>query len=209
MSGVFVYWDHSNIFHEAQRIAEETEGTPGARYLVRIHFENLLRLARADRQLAKALAAGSVPPEMRALWNRLENQGIEVRLFDRGESGRGEQDMPDRILQLRMLEDALDYNGNPGTVVLLTGDGAGYSEGQGFHSTLARMHTRGWKVEVLSWLQSCNRGMRSWAEQNGVFVPLDDFYDAITFREPSREGHEFASRRDATPLDLARREMAG
>ena len=101
-----------------------------------------------------------------------------------------------------------DYNGNAGTVVLLTGDGAGYSEGQGFHSTLARMHTRGWKVEVLSWLQSCNRGMRSWAEQNGIFVPLDDFYDAITFREPSREGHEFASRRDATPLDLTSREMA-
>ena len=76
MSGVFVYWDNSNIFHEAQRIAEERDGTPGARYLLRVHFENLLRLAHADRQLEKALAAGPVPPEMRALWNRLENQGI-------------------------------------------------------------------------------------------------------------------------------------
>ena len=56
--------------------------------------------------------------------------------------------MPDRVLQLRMLEDALDYNGNPGIVVLLTGDGAGYLEGAGFHSTLERMHKRGfggWK----------------------------------------------------------------
>jgi hypothetical protein len=208
MGSVFVYWDNSNIFHEAQRIAEEKDGTPGARYLVRIHFENLLCLAHANRQLEKALAAGSVPPEMRALWNWLENQGIEVRLFDRGDPGRGEQDIPDRILQLRMLEDALDYNGNPGTVVLLTGDGAGYIEGQGFHSTLERMHVRGWKVEVLSWRHSCNRGMRLWAEQNGVFVPLDDYYETITFREPSREGHEFAPRRDASPLDLTRREMA-
>ena len=49
------------------------------------------------------------------------------------------------MLQLRMLEDALDYNGDPGIVVLLTGDGAGYYEGRGFHSTLERMHKRGWR----------------------------------------------------------------
>ena len=74
MSGVFVYWDNSNIFSEAQRIASEREGTAGARYLVRINFDNMLRLAHADRSLEKAVAAGSVPPEMRQLWNRLENQ---------------------------------------------------------------------------------------------------------------------------------------
>ena len=46
--------------------------------------------------------------------------------------------------------------------------------------------------EVLSWAHSCNRGMRVWAgyarmggETNGIFIPLDDYYDAITFREPS------------------------
>ncbi len=66
----------------------------------------------------------------------MENSGVEVRLFDRGSSARGEQEMPDRVLQLRMLEDALDYNGDPGIAVLLTGDGAGYLEGAGFHSTL-------------------------------------------------------------------------
>ena len=41
MEQVFVYRDNSNLIHEAQRLAEEREGTPGARYLVRIHFENL------------------------------------------------------------------------------------------------------------------------------------------------------------------------
>ena len=64
MGDVFVYWDNSDIFHEAQRIAEERNGTPGARYLVRIHFDNLLRLAQADRTLKSAVAAGSIPPEM-------------------------------------------------------------------------------------------------------------------------------------------------
>ena len=208
MDQVFVYWDNSNVFHEAQRLAEEREGTPGARYLVRIHFENLLRLAEAARPLAKAVAAGSVPPEMQQLWNRMENRGVDVRLFDRGEKDRGEQEVPDRWLQLCMLEDGWDNNGDPGIVALLTGDGAGYTEGRGFHRTLERMHKRGWRVEVLSWAHSCNRGMRRWAETNGVFVPLDDHYEAITFREPSRPGHEFAPARDRAPLDLSRRRMA-
>ena len=97
---------------------------------MRIHFENLLHLAHADRPVEKALVAGSVPPEMRQLWNRMENRGVEVQLFDRGSPERGEQEMPDKILQLRMLEDALDYNGDPGVVVLLTGDGAGYGRGR-------------------------------------------------------------------------------
>ena len=30
MGSVFVYWDNSNIFHEAQRIAEEKDGYSGS-----------------------------------------------------------------------------------------------------------------------------------------------------------------------------------
>lgn len=208
MDRVFVYWDNSNVFHEAQRLADQLEGTPDARYLVRIHFDNLLRLAHADRPMAKAVAAGSVPPEMRQLWNRMENAGVEVHLVDRYERDRGEQDLPDRLLQLQMLEDALDNNGNPGVVALLTGDGTGYALGRGFHRTLERMQGRGWKIEVLSWAHACNQGMRRWAEANGLFVALDDHYHAITFREPSRAGHELAPGRRQSDLDLARRQVA-
>lgn len=206
-SGVFVYWDNSNIFVEAQRMAEQVEGTPNARYLVRVHFDNLLRLAHADRLLTRALAAGSIPPEMSNLWNRMEGLGVEVNLFDRGIRERGEQNTPDQWLQLRMLEDALDHNGNPGVVTLLTGDGAGYLEGQGFHSTLERMHKRGWHVEILSWAHSTNQRMRRWAEEKGAFIALDDFYESITFMEPSRPGYEFSSPRDAKELDLSKRPM--
>ena len=208
MDSVFIYWDNSNIFHEAQRLAEERGEGPNARYRVRIHFDHMLCLAHADRPLKKALAAGSVPPEMRQLWNRMESKGVEVHLFDRGTPERGEQEMPDRVLQLRMLEDALDYNGDPGIVVMLTGDGAGYLEGAGFHSTLERMHKRGWRVEILSWAHSCNQRMREWAEENGAFIALDDFYEAIAFMEPSRPGFELASPRDAAELDLSQRQTA-
>ena len=204
---VFIYWDNSNIFHEAQRLAGERLEGPNAQYRVRVHFDNMLRLAHADRPIERALAVGSVPPEMRQLWNRMESTGIEVHLFNRGGRERGEQEMPYRLLQLRMLEDVLDYNGDPGIVAVLTGDGAGYLEGAGFHSTLERMHRRGWRIEILSWAHACNQRMRRWAEDNGVFVPLDDFYDAITFLEPSRPGLELAHPRDAAPLNLLRRPM--
>ena len=188
MDRVFIYWDNSNIFHEAQRIAEEMEQGPGARFRVRIHFENMFRLAHADRPVQKALAAGSVPPEMRQLWNRMEGRGVEVHLFDRGTPDRGEQDIPDRVLQLRMLEDALDYNGDPGIVVLLTGDGAGYLEGAGFHSTLERMHKRGWRVEILSWAHShesahaqVGRGERD-IRVPGRLLRCDHVHDAVSAR---------------------------
>ena len=207
MEKVFIYWDNSNIFVEAQRLAEEVNEGPGAQYRVHTNFDNMLRLAHADRPVERAFAAGSVPPEMRQLWNRMESNGVEVQLFDRGASERGEQEIPDRFLQLRMLEDALDYNGDPGIVVLLTGDGTGYLEGAGFHRTLERMHKRGWRVEILSWAHSCNQRMRHWAQENGAFVALDDFYYAITFMEPSRPGFEFAIARDSAELDLSRRQV--
>ena len=208
MDNVFIYWDNSNIFFEARRLAEDLDTGPDARYRVRINFANMLRLAHADRTMERAVAAGSVPPEMRQLWNRLEGEGVEVKLFDRGSPERGEQQMPDHWLQLRMLEDALDYNGDPGIVVLLTGDGAGYHEGSGFHSALERMHKREWRVEILSWADSCNPRMRNWAQTKGVFVPLDDFYHSVTFLEPSSPGHPLAHSRDPAALDLSVRPMA-
>ncbi len=208
MEEVFIYWDNSNIFIEAQRIAEERNEHVDARYRVRINFDNMLRLAHADRPMRRALAAGSVPPEMRNLWNRLANEGVQVTLYDRGRADLGEQEIPDRVLQLRMLEDAMDFVEDPGIVVLLTGDGAGYSEGAGFHSTLERMHRRGWRIEILSWAHSCNRRMKEWAEENGVFVALDDFYESITFLEPSRPGHQLAQSRDSVSLDLSVRDKA-
>ena len=208
MDSVFIYWDNSNIFHEMQRLAEEREQGPDSRYRVRINFDAMLRLAHADRPMERAVAAGSVPPEMRQLWNRMENSGVEVKLFDLGIPERGEQEMPDRLLQLRMLEDALDYNGDPGITVLLTGDGAGYLEGAGFHSTLELMHRGGWRVEILSWAQYCNQRMRLWAEENGVFIPLDTFYESVTYMEPSRPGFELAPGRPPAPLELSLRTLA-
>ena len=204
MERVFIYWDNSNIFIGAQAEAEEREG-PSARYRVRIDFKNVMRLASAERPVEKAIAAGSVPPELRALWNRLSSEGVEIELFDRGAVERGEQQSPDRMLQLEMLRDFADYNGDPGVAVVLTGDGQGFYDGAGFHADLERMHRRGWRVEVISWAKSRNQRMRQWVEENGVFIPLDDYYDAVTFLTPTSVDYPTADPRNSATLDLASR----
>lgn len=207
MDKTFIYWDNSNIFIGAQYEAVEREGV-AARYRVRIDFKAMMRLAHADRPVAKAIAAGSVPPELRALWNRLSAEDVDIQLFDRGAIDRGEQQTPDRVLQLQMLRDFADYNGDPGIVVLLTGDGQGFYDGAGFHADLERMHKRGWRVEILSWANSCNQRMRKWVEAHGVFVPLDDFYKSVTFLAPSSADYPGDDIRDAADLDLSRRPCA-
>jgi len=200
---VFIYWDDSNIFVSAQEVAVEREGE-AVRFRVRIHFRNLLELAHAKRAVEHATAVGSIPPELRHVWNRLENEGVTVQLLERG-AVQGREQGVDQALQTVMLRDGFDYNGTPGIAVMLTGDGAGFHGGVGFHADLERMRRRGWDVEVLSWRHGCNRRMREWAEENGKFIALDDFYDSVTFLESAAPGQPLAPPRHAVPVDLARR----
>ena len=200
MKKVFIYLDNSNIFISAQEAAAEREGE-ATRARVRIHFRNLLALAHADRPIERAISVGSIPPELRQVWNRLENEDVEVQLLERGALHGSEQGV-DQVLQTIMLRDTVDYNGVPGIAVLLTGDGSGFVDGVGFHADIERMHGRGWDIEVLSWRHSCNRRMREWAEENGKFIALDDFYNSITFLEGAWPGQPVADPRHAEPLQL-------
>ena len=104
MSGVFVYWDNSNIFISAQEVAAEREGET-ARSRVRIHSRNLLKLVRREWEIERATAGGSIPPELRGVWNRLENEGGEIALLERG-SLHGREQGVDQLLQTQMLRDS-------------------------------------------------------------------------------------------------------
>ncbi len=200
MKKVFIYLDNSNIFISAQEAAAEREGE-AVRARVRIHFRNLLALAHAGRPIERAIAVGSIPPELRQVWNRLENEDVEVQLLERGALQGSEQGV-DQVLQTIMLRDTVDYNGVPGIAVLLTGDGSGFVDGVGFHADIERMYRRCWDIEVLSWRHSCNRRMREWAEENGKFIALDDFYNSITFLEGAWPGQPVADPRHAEPVQL-------
>jgi hypothetical protein len=84
------------------------------------------------------------------------------------------QGVPDTVLQWEMLLNAIDIN-PPGVMVLLTGDGAGYRQGKGFLKVLQSVHQLGWRVELLAWRHSCHAALLKWVQENGSFVPLDDF----------------------------------
>jgi hypothetical protein len=201
MKPVFVFWDNSNIFISAKTIATDREGID-AGYQVRIQFDNLLKLAVADRPLEFGMAVGSVPPPLRHVWNRLEQAGVKVELFERGAMSSREQAV-DQALQVHMLRKAFDYNGTPGIAVVLTGDGSGFLDGVGFHADLERMHRRGWGVEVLAWEKTCNSRLKKWVESVGVFIALEEYYESITFTEDEK-----GVLRRAVPLDLSKRKTA-
>lgn len=197
MSKVFLFVDNSNIFISARHVAETREGR-FARDTVRLQFENLIHLAVAGRDVGGAYVVGSIPPEQKAVWERLtQATGIVPELYERGELSGGEQGL-DQCLQVHMLRAISDCH-TPQVAVLLTGDGAGYDTGVGFHADMARMHNAGWGIEVLSWEMSCRRSLREWATTNGQFIPLDDYYGSVTFLEGTRR---------VTPLSLTRRPKA-
>ena len=200
MKKVFVFWDNSNIFISAKTIAAHREGGDAA-YQVRVQFDNLFNLALAGRKLESAIAVGSVPPPMRHVWNRLEQAGVKVELFERGSMTSREQAV-DQALQTHMLRTTIDNNGHPGIAVLLTGDGAGFLDGIGFHADLERMHKKGWGIEVLAWEKTCASRLRHWVEKIGVFVPLEDYYESLTFTED-----DAGAIRRAKPLDLTNRKL--
>jgi hypothetical protein len=193
---VHIFWDNSNIFIPAQYVARHRDGTLQQSHL-RIQFDHLYGLARAGRPVASAVCVGSVPPELAAVWDHLRALRIEVELYERGADGGGEQGV-DQCLQVHMLRRTLDVD-PPGIAVLLTGDGAGYDDGVGFHADLERMAERGWGIEVISWDAACRRSLKEWASQAGVYVKLDDFFSSVTFIEGGRR---------SLPLSLRQRRVA-
>ncbi|CAP56773.1 NYN domain-containing protein [Gluconacetobacter diazotrophicus] len=189
---VHIIWDNSNIFHSGRSTGDILERRTDG---FRIYFENLIDLAADGRPIEQVFCVGSVPPPTNSVWGHIERlTGKKPELFERG-AASGREQAVDQALQVRMLRLGFDYR-PPETIVLLTGDGSGYEDGTGFFADAERLHNFGWKVEVLAWQNHCKREMRNWAETNGVFVPLDDFYSSITFLE---------ERRRARALDLRHR----
>ena len=66
-------------------------------------------------------------------------------------------------------------------MVLLTGDGSGYTDGKGFIRQLERAHNNGWEVEVISWDAGCNRNLKAFAQKNGAYRSLEPAYEQVTF----------------------------
>ena len=195
---VFLFWDNSNIFISAKDCARRKEKEVSAGD-VRIHFTNLSKLAIAGREVGERVVVGSIPPEQRELWDRMEHDtGITPELHERGGLSGTEQGV-DQVLQTHMLRACTDNMEAPQIAVLLTGDGRGFDDGIGFHADLERLYKNGWGVEVVAWDISCKRTLRQWAEKVGSYIRLEDYYESVTFIQGGRI---------VSPLRLASRQMS-
>lgn len=172
-----LFWDNSNIWIVGQNVCAQKE--PEDKMAFRIHFANLFEFARNNRDVSYAFVGGSIPPQTDSLWQRFENLGIDVDKQERGALGGGEIAV-DEAIQLRIANRLLDID-EPETIVLLTGDGAGYGGGKGFIKQLERAIKRGWKIEVISWDIGCNRKLKEFASDYGLYIPLEDAYEKVTF----------------------------
>ena len=74
------FGNDNHYLEYSEMLAREQPDVGRCARAVRINFENVFRLAQAGRTLGRAVAAGSIPPETRQLWNRMEAAGVEVQL---------------------------------------------------------------------------------------------------------------------------------
>lgn len=181
---VFAVLDTWNILHGAQSTAANYTWMPGTQSKTRVHALYLKRLVELDGLLSgyAALATKNCPDALLKNWSdwgRMRCQEVGWR------SGR-EQGIDEMLQnQIRSYADRYRYPEN-GVVALLTGDGAGYENGDGFIPALEQVMRSGHKVEVYSWRCCVNRALRDWAVTHGRFVELDQYFHAITFEEGGR-----------------------
>lgn len=181
---VHIFWDGNNIKAGAEDTATDVIGEPGYPRL-RVYFKNLLQLVAKDRDVAQAWMAGNIPPPEDEVWTHAERLGIRTMLEKRTEDGK--EGLMDETLREKMLTTDFDY-AEKGVIALLTGDGAGVHEDEGFFANLKRLHSRGWEVEVYSWEVNIHSRMKDWVQKNGRYTALDEFFESITFLKPDENG---------------------
>jgi hypothetical protein len=174
---IHLFWDNSNIWLVGRNVCAHIE--PGDENNFRIHFGQLFDFVTNSRAVSFAFVAGSIPPASDPLWQRFTNLGIQVLRQERGQQS-GCEIAVDEAIQLQMANQVLEVT-PPETMVLLTGDGNGYTQGRGFLRQLELAQKHGWQIEVVSWDAGCNRKLRAFAQANGIYRPLEPVYDNITF----------------------------
>ncbi|KAL2264013.1 hypothetical protein VTK26DRAFT_3568 [Humicola hyalothermophila] len=90
----------------------------------------------------------------------------------------------DELLHLKILQSAADGSGNPGTIVLATGDAANAQYSDGFKSNVERALRNGWHVELYSWSRNISSAWREpefaaeWGRKFKI-IELDQFCEEL------------------------------
>jgi len=198
-----LFVDFSNLIY-AVRAEAIRRGDPDR--AVRVHAANLHHVLAGGRPVGDAvLVANREIPD--SVLDRFR-PFFRVELV---ESGRitGTEQAGDEMLQNAVYRSAFHVD-TPGTVVLATGDGAGWSIGRGFCEALCATRRLGFGVEVASFAGSLNRWLGRLAGQVGAVVSLDPFYDSVTFLEGLRSARSpsLVHRPSASPRPWSARDEA-
>ena len=174
-----LYVDFSNLTY-ALRAEAIRRGDPDR--TVRVHAGNLRRILAAGRRVGDAMLVANREIPTPVLDHFRSNFTVELV-----EAGRvtGTEQAGDELLQNSIYRTLFRATG-PSTIVVATGDGAGWQEGRGFCESLLAARRRGFGVEVVSFESALNRRLRRLAELIGTVVTLDPFYESIAFLEGLR-----------------------
>ena len=183
---VCIYVDNSNIYIGGQETAKHRgEDSMG----LRIAFNNFLFLiTHGDMEFDEMVWAGSGTPEHEEIFKSVTDKGIDLQLIPRAENG--ENETVDQAIQLSMYRHHRKYKTTPGTIVLCTGDGKGFSEEKGFLYDVKGFTEDGWKLNLYSWDAICHHGLKHFAQQHGHYAPLENHYEAITFIKDGRHAKQ-------------------
>jgi hypothetical protein len=129
--------------------------------------------------------AGSGDLETEKVFSALREKGVKLLIIPGTEGG--ENETVDMAVQLYMYRHARKYRDTPGTIVLCTGDGKGYSKEEGFLFDVEGFILDGWRLVLYSWDSVCHDALKAFARKHGTYLSLERFYDAITFIQDGRK----------------------
>ncbi len=179
---ICIYVDNSNIYISGQKAAKKNSEPPSH---FRIAFNNfLLLITNGDMEFQEMLWTGSGTSELENVFKDIVNKGVDLQLIPR--SASGENETVDQAIQLAMYRHHRKYRRSPGTIILCTGDGAGFHEEKGFLYDIMGFIEDGWNLVLYSWDVACHKGLKKFAKKNGVYIPLEKYYYSISFIENGR-----------------------
>lgn len=154
--------DHSNLWHSMRNVAAERGEEVST---LRFHISNLHALLAAGRPVASATIA--LPLNVPEAVQRRFASLFHVVQVDVGQS-TGTEQAGDEILQNRfMMRAAAAGTTDPGTLVLATGDGAGWRRRVGFLPLLLWARRLGLGVELVAFQGTLNGQLRAIGEVVG------------------------------------------
>ncbi len=174
-----LFVDFSNVWYASRAEAARRGDHEQA---VRIHAGHLHRVLAGGRQVGDSVLVANREISQPVLDHF--RSGFRVELVEAG-CVTGTEQAGDEMLQNAIYRTIFRAT-TPGTIVLATGDGAGWREGRGFCETLRAARQRDFGVEIASFEGSLNGRLRALAQEFGAVVALDPFYDSITFLEGLR-----------------------